>query len=84
MVEHGANCARADYWAVDAEQDGELYVRRHAGGGSYVDVRITQVFPSSLVGEAVSAPIGGLRLRLLAQQALNATGPSARLTRVGA
>jgi tRNA-2-methylthio-N6-dimethylallyladenosine synthase len=39
--------------------------------GSYIDVRITQVFPSSLVGEAVSAPIAPSPA-LLAQQALNA------------
>jgi tRNA-2-methylthio-N6-dimethylallyladenosine synthase len=39
--------------------------------GSYVDVRITAVFPSSLVGEAVSAPIAPSPA-LLAQQALNA------------
>ena len=39
--------------------------------GSYVDVRITQIFPSSLVGEAVSAPLAPSPA-LLAQQALNA------------
>jgi tRNA-2-methylthio-N6-dimethylallyladenosine synthase len=39
--------------------------------GSYVDVRITQVFPNSLVGEAVSAPVAP-SAALLAQQALNA------------
>jgi tRNA-2-methylthio-N6-dimethylallyladenosine synthase len=39
--------------------------------GSYIDVRITQVFPSSLVGEAISAPIAPSPA-LLAQQALNA------------
>jgi tRNA-2-methylthio-N6-dimethylallyladenosine synthase len=38
--------------------------------GSYIDVRITQVFPSSLVGEAVSAAIAPSPA-LLAQQALN-------------
>ena len=38
--------------------------------GSYIDVRITQVFPSSLVGEAVSAPIVPSPA-LLARQALN-------------
>jgi tRNA-2-methylthio-N6-dimethylallyladenosine synthase len=41
------------------------------GIGSYVDVRITQVFPNSLVGEAVSVPIAP-SAALLAQQALNA------------
>ena len=39
--------------------------------GSYVDVRITQIFPSSLVGEAVSEPVAPSPA-LLAQQALNA------------
>jgi tRNA-2-methylthio-N6-dimethylallyladenosine synthase len=39
--------------------------------GSYIDVRITAVFPSSLVGEAVSAPIAPSSA-LIAQQALNA------------
>jgi tRNA-2-methylthio-N6-dimethylallyladenosine synthase len=39
--------------------------------GSYIDVRITQVFPSSLVGEAVSTPTAPSPA-LLAQQALNA------------
>jgi tRNA-2-methylthio-N6-dimethylallyladenosine synthase len=38
--------------------------------GSYLDVRITQVFPSSLVGEAVTLPISPSPA-LLAQQALN-------------
>jgi tRNA-2-methylthio-N6-dimethylallyladenosine synthase len=39
--------------------------------GSYLDVRITQVFPSSLLGEAVSQPTAPSSA-LLAQQALNA------------
>ena len=39
--------------------------------GSYIDAHITQVFPSSLVGEAVSASITPSPT-LLAQQALNA------------
>lgn len=39
--------------------------------GSYVDVRITQVFPNSLVGEAIAAPIAP-SAALLAQQALSA------------
>ena len=38
--------------------------------GSYIDVRITQIFPSSLVGEAISTPIAPSSA-LLAQQALN-------------
>ncbi len=39
--------------------------------GSYVDVRITEVFPSSLLGMAVSLPLSPSPA-LLAQQALNA------------
>jgi tRNA-2-methylthio-N6-dimethylallyladenosine synthase len=39
--------------------------------GSYIDVRITQVFPNSLVGEA-TAPAIAPSPALLAQQALNA------------
>ena len=45
------------------------------GVGSYVDVRVTQVFPNSLVGEAVSAPLAP-STALLAQQALNARVPA--------
>jgi tRNA-2-methylthio-N6-dimethylallyladenosine synthase len=39
--------------------------------GSYIDVRITQVFPNSLVGEAIASAIAPSPA-LLAQQALNA------------
>jgi tRNA-2-methylthio-N6-dimethylallyladenosine synthase len=39
--------------------------------GSYIDVRITQIFPSSLVGEATASPVAPSPA-LLAQQALNA------------
>ena len=39
--------------------------------GSYIDVRITQVFPNSLVGEAITTAIAPSP-SLLAQQALNA------------
>lgn len=42
--------------------------------GSYIDVRITQVFPNSLVGEAVSQAVAP-SAALLAQQALNARVP---------
>jgi tRNA-2-methylthio-N6-dimethylallyladenosine synthase len=45
------------------------------GAGSYVDVRITQIFPNSLVGEAVG-PIAPSSAALMAQQALNARVPS--------
>ncbi len=43
--------------------------------GSYIDVRITQIFPSSLVGEAISAA-SAPSPALLAQQALNARVPA--------
>jgi tRNA-2-methylthio-N6-dimethylallyladenosine synthase len=39
--------------------------------GSYVDVRVTKIFPNSLVGEAVSTPVAP-SAALLAHQALNA------------
>jgi len=39
--------------------------------GSYVDVRIDSIFPSSLAGIAVGAPVAP-SAALLAQQALNA------------
>jgi tRNA-2-methylthio-N6-dimethylallyladenosine synthase len=39
--------------------------------GSYIDVRVTQVFPSSLIGEAVSTATA-LSPAFVAQQALNA------------
>jgi tRNA-2-methylthio-N6-dimethylallyladenosine synthase len=43
--------------------------------GSYVDVRITKIFPNSLVGEAVSVPVAP-SAALLAHQALNARVPA--------
>ncbi len=43
--------------------------------GSYIDVNVTQVFPNSLVGEAVSSPLPP-SAALLAQQALNARMPA--------
>ncbi len=49
---------------------------RTPAAGSYIDVRITQVFPSSLVGEAVSSPVAPSP-GLVAQQALNARVPPA-------
>jgi tRNA-2-methylthio-N6-dimethylallyladenosine synthase len=43
--------------------------------GSYVDVRVTKIFPNSLVGEAVSVPMAP-SAALLAHQALNARVPA--------
>jgi tRNA-2-methylthio-N6-dimethylallyladenosine synthase len=73
MVEHGANSRgqitgrSTQNKTVNFTYDG-LEVPPI---GSYVDVRITQIFPSSLVGEAVSVAIAPSST-LLAQQALNA------------
>jgi tRNA-2-methylthio-N6-dimethylallyladenosine synthase len=39
--------------------------------GSYVDVKVTKIFPNSLVGEAASVPVEP-SAALLAHQALNA------------
>ena len=44
--------------------------------GSYIDVRVTQIFPNSLVGEAVGAA-SAPSAALLAHQALNARFPLA-------
>jgi tRNA-2-methylthio-N6-dimethylallyladenosine synthase len=43
--------------------------------GSYVNVRVTKIFPNSLVGEAVSVPVAP-SATLLAHQALNARVPA--------
>src|SRR6201996_7330908 len=43
--------------------------------GSYVDVRVTKIFPNSLVGEAVSVPVAP-SAALVAHQALNARVPA--------
>jgi tRNA-2-methylthio-N6-dimethylallyladenosine synthase len=43
--------------------------------GSYVDVRVTRIFPNSLVGEAVSLPVAP-SAALLAHQALSARVPA--------
>jgi tRNA-2-methylthio-N6-dimethylallyladenosine synthase len=43
--------------------------------GSYVDVRVTKIFPNSLVGEAVSVPVAP-SAALLAHQALSARVPA--------
>lgn len=43
--------------------------------GSYVDVRVTKIYPNSLVGEAVSVPLAP-SAALLAHQALNARVPA--------
>jgi tRNA-2-methylthio-N6-dimethylallyladenosine synthase len=78
MVEHGANSRgqitgrSTQNKTVNFSCDGiDLQSNNAPPIASYVDVRITQIFPSSLVGEAVSAPTAPSPA-LLAQQALNA------------
>lgn len=79
MVEHGAN-ARGQITGRSTQNKtvNFTYQKMSEGSeidapsiGSYIDVRITQIFPSSLVGEAVSTPFAP-SAALLAQQALNA------------
>jgi tRNA-2-methylthio-N6-dimethylallyladenosine synthase len=78
MVEHGTNSRgqitgrstqnKTVNFTCDSTPQIGSYV---PPAGSYVDVRITEIFPSSLVGHAASAPIRP-SAALLAQQALNA------------
>jgi len=71
MVEHGAN-ARGQITGRSSQNKTVNFTCESAPViGSYIDAHITQVFPSSLVGEAVSAFITPSPT-LLAQQALNA------------
>ena len=71
MVEHGANSRgqitgrSTQNKTVNFACDGTPVI------GSYVDVRITHIFPSSLVGEAVSRPTAP-SAAAIAQHALNA------------
>jgi len=71
MVEHGANARGQITGRSSQNKTVNFACASTPGVGSYIDVRITQVFPSSLVGEAVSAPVAPSPA-LLAQQALNA------------
>jgi tRNA-2-methylthio-N6-dimethylallyladenosine synthase len=76
MVEHGAN-SRGQITGRSSQNKtvnfttGNFACDTVPAVGSYVDVRVTQIFPSSLVGEAVSAPVVP-SAALLGQQALNA------------
>jgi tRNA-2-methylthio-N6-dimethylallyladenosine synthase len=72
MVEHATPNSRGQFTGRSSQNktvnftfDGSLKV------GSYIDVCVTQVFPSSLVGEAASQPTV-LSAAFVAQQALNA------------
>ena len=71
MVE-GHNAARGQVIGRSAQNKTVNFTCDSAPAvGSYVDVRVTQVFPNSLAGEAVGAVVGP-SAALLAQQALNA------------
>jgi tRNA-2-methylthio-N6-dimethylallyladenosine synthase len=71
MVEHGANSRGQITGRSTQNKTVNFTCDTTPAIGSYVDVRITQVFPNSLVGEAISVPIAP-SAALLAQQALNA------------
>ena len=71
MVEHGANSRGQITGRSTQNKTVNFTCDSTPAIGSYVDVRITQVFPSSLVGEAISAPFAPSPA-LLAQQQLNA------------
>jgi tRNA-2-methylthio-N6-dimethylallyladenosine synthase len=71
MVEHAANSRGQITGRSTQNKTVNFTCDTTPAIGSYVDVRITQVFPNSLVGEAISVPIAP-SAALLAQQALNA------------
>jgi tRNA-2-methylthio-N6-dimethylallyladenosine synthase len=71
MVEHGANSRGQITGRSTQNKTVNFSCETTPIIGSYVDVRITQVFPSSLVGEAVSVPVEP-SAAFLAQQALSA------------
>jgi tRNA-2-methylthio-N6-dimethylallyladenosine synthase len=78
MVEHGANSRGQITGRSSQNKTVNFSCDVTPKIGSYIDIRITQIFPSSLVGEAVSAPTAPSPT-LLAQQALNARLPAAVL-----
>ena len=71
MVEHGTNSRGQITGRSSQNKTVNFACDTTPPIGSYIDVRINQVFPSSLVGEATSAP-SNPSPALLAQQALNA------------
>jgi tRNA-2-methylthio-N6-dimethylallyladenosine synthase len=71
MVEHGANSRGQITGRSTQNKTVNFSCNSTPPIGSYVDVRITQIFPSSLVGEAVSQPTAP-SASAIAQQALNA------------
>ena len=75
MVE-GHNAARGQVIGRSSQNKTVNFTCDHTPAiGSYVDVRVTKIFPNSLVGEAVSAPVAP-SAALLAHQALNARMPA--------
>ena len=83
MVEHGAN-SRGQITGRSSQNKTVNFACDFVPAiGSYIDVRITQIFPSSLVGEAVSTA-SAPSPALLGQLALNAritSAPADMLTR---
>jgi tRNA-2-methylthio-N6-dimethylallyladenosine synthase len=75
MVEHGLNQRGQITGRSSQNKTVNFTCDTVPAVGSYIDVRITQVFPSSLAGEAVGAAIAP-SAALLAQQALNARVPA--------
>ena len=71
MVEHGANSRGQITGRSTQNKTVNFSCDSIPAIGSYVNVRITQIFPSSLVGEAVSAPTAPSPAAI-AQAALNA------------
>jgi tRNA-2-methylthio-N6-dimethylallyladenosine synthase len=71
MVEHATPNSRGQITGRSSQNKTVNFAcDASVAAGAYIDVRVTQVFPNSLVGEAVSAPIAP-SASLLAQQALN-------------
>jgi tRNA-2-methylthio-N6-dimethylallyladenosine synthase len=71
MVE-GYNAARGQVVGRSTQNKTVNFTCDHVPAvGSYVDVRVTKIFPNSLAGEAISAPVAP-SAALLAHQALSA------------
>ena len=71
MVEHGPNHRGQMTGRSTQNKTVNFACETVPAVGSYLDVRVTEIFPSSLLGVAVSAPLAPSPT-LLAQQALNA------------
>jgi tRNA-2-methylthio-N6-dimethylallyladenosine synthase len=71
MVEHGPNHRGQMTGRSTQNKTVNFTCEPTPAVGSYLDVRVTEIFPSSLLGVAVSAPLAPSPA-LLAQQALSA------------